>query len=109
MFSQSPVSVIYVVGKFSLEWVKLYIRHWKAFVCLSVYFHSEYVVNHQINIFRRELSEKAFHNFESGYCRDLHSSQGRYIDTYSFITFKLGIDKEKILLICRVRVMLLII
>ena len=86
---------MYVVGKFSLEWVKVYIRHWKTFMCLVVYFYSEDVAKHQINIFRRELSEKLLCDYESGYRRDSCGSWGRYIDTCSFIMFKLGIDKEK--------------
>lgn len=49
----------------------------------------------QINIFRGELPEKLLHNYEPGSCRDSQSSWGRYTDTCSFITFKLGIDKEK--------------
>lgn len=64
-------------------------------MCLGVYFYSEDVAKHQINIFRRELSEKLLYNYESGYCHDSRSSWERYIDTCSFIMFKLGIDKEK--------------
>lgn len=75
--------------------MKVYIRQWKTFTCLGVYFYTENVAKHQINIFRRELSEKPLHDYESGHCRDSHSSWGRCTDTCSLITFKLGIDKKK--------------
>lgn len=61
---------------------------------LSVYFYSD-VAKHQINIFRGEHSEKPLCSYEFEYSCDSHNSCGNYLETCSFKTFKLGIDKEK--------------